>query len=239
VHPGHRRCPGIQPETPDSVWLPIVGNAGWIAIGRNKRIRYNPVENRLLRQHGVRAIFLTSGREMTSWDRLALIVRYWQAIEASVDEAGPWVKAFDPDRTSRPHDDGSAPLTGGRATLRRAPPAPDVYLTPATGHVVTNWRSTRKPADVNSIIVHSPNTRVPSVAIERIFLRVGGMSRTMQARWRRLAISRYAARTALGIGTVGEVQIRPALGCRDRLLCHGLVRGHPARSRRSDPRGWS
>jgi hypothetical protein len=94
VHPGHRRCPEIQPETPDSVWLPIVGNAGWIAISRNKRIRYNPVENRLLRQHGVRAIFLTSRREMTSWDCLVHLVRLWEAIEATVDEAGPWVKAL-------------------------------------------------------------------------------------------------------------------------------------------------
>ena len=42
VHPGHRRCPEIRPQTPDSVWLPIVGDAGWIAISRNKRIRYNP-----------------------------------------------------------------------------------------------------------------------------------------------------------------------------------------------------
>ena len=94
VHPAHRRCPDIRPETPDSVWLPIVGEAGWIAISRNKRVRYNPVENRLLRQHGVRAIFLTGGRNMTSWDRLVLLVGHWEAIEASIDEAGPWVKAL-------------------------------------------------------------------------------------------------------------------------------------------------
>jgi hypothetical protein len=94
VHPGHRRCPEIRPETPDSVWLPIVGEAGWIAISRDKRIRYNPVENRLLQQHGVRAIFLTGGRNMTSWDRLVLLVRHWEAIEESVDERGPWVKAL-------------------------------------------------------------------------------------------------------------------------------------------------
>jgi PIN like domain len=94
VHPGHRRSPEIHPQTPDSMWLPIVGDAGWIAISRNKRIRYNPVENRLLHQHGVRAIFLTGGRNMTSWDRLVLIVRHWEAIEASVDIPGPWVKAL-------------------------------------------------------------------------------------------------------------------------------------------------
>jgi PIN like domain len=94
VHPGQRRCPEIHPQTPDSVWLPVVGDAGWIAISGDKRIRYNPVENRLLRQHGVCAIFLTGGRNMTSWDRLVLLVRLWDAIEASVDEAGPWVKAL-------------------------------------------------------------------------------------------------------------------------------------------------
>ncbi len=94
VHPGHPRCPLIRAETPDSEWLPVVGDAGWIAISRNKRIRHNPIENRLLRSHGVRAIFLTSRAEMTSWNRLVLIVRHWDAIEASVDEAGPWVKAL-------------------------------------------------------------------------------------------------------------------------------------------------
>lgn len=94
VHPGHPRCPQIRTDTPDSEWLPLVGESGWIAISRNKRIRYNPVENRLLRRHGVRAIFLTGRSEMTSWDRLVLIVRHWDAIEASLDEPGPWVKAL-------------------------------------------------------------------------------------------------------------------------------------------------
>jgi hypothetical protein len=93
------------------VWLPIVGEAGWIAIRRNKRIRDNPVENRLLQQHGVRAIFLTGGRNMTSWDRLVLLVPHWEVIEASTDDAGPWVKAL----TGRcPQDDGSTRRSGPR-----------------------------------------------------------------------------------------------------------------------------
>lgn len=66
----------------------------WIAISRNKRISYNPVENRLLHRHGVRAIFLTGRAEMTSWDRLVLIVRHWDAIEARLEEHGPWTKAL-------------------------------------------------------------------------------------------------------------------------------------------------
>jgi hypothetical protein len=60
---------------------------------------------------------------------------------------------------------------------------------------------------------------------------------TMQACWRRLATRRYA-RTALGIGTVGSCRSAD-LGCRAVCFVVDWLRGHPACSRRPDPRGWS
>jgi PIN like domain len=48
----------FQPETPDEVWLAAVGARGWIALTRNRRIRYAPNERDAVLRHGVALLVL-------------------------------------------------------------------------------------------------------------------------------------------------------------------------------------
>ena len=47
--------------TPDEEWLAFVGEKGWIALTRNKKIRYNPIERDAVFYAGV-PLFVMRGR---------------------------------------------------------------------------------------------------------------------------------------------------------------------------------
>ncbi len=90
--PGHESVPEIPRGTQDSVWLPVVGTRGLVLITRDTAIRHKPGELKLLKDHAVRAVFLTGKQDMTKWDKLSLLVRYWDALERRVRKngSGPW-----------------------------------------------------------------------------------------------------------------------------------------------------
>jgi hypothetical protein len=48
-------------DTADEVWLPIVANKGWLAVTRDKRIRYSPLALAALMTSGAR-LFVIVGR---------------------------------------------------------------------------------------------------------------------------------------------------------------------------------
>ncbi len=91
VYPGHPAIPRIPRKALDDEWMPVVGKLGLIVFSRDKRLRYKPVERRALVQHSVRVVNLTSGNNLSSWDRLALILRYWPSIEERAGTPGPWL----------------------------------------------------------------------------------------------------------------------------------------------------
>lgn len=45
-------------DTPDAVWLPEVARRGWVALSRNKRIRYTPLEIDAVMISGARLFIL-------------------------------------------------------------------------------------------------------------------------------------------------------------------------------------
>jgi len=45
----------------DEVWLQIVGEAGWIVLTCDKRIRYNELEKEKIIEYGIREFVFTSG----------------------------------------------------------------------------------------------------------------------------------------------------------------------------------
>lgn len=55
-HLGH-----FERGTADETWLPLVGRNGWILLTADKRIRYNFLEKRALRENGVREFVFASG----------------------------------------------------------------------------------------------------------------------------------------------------------------------------------
>lgn len=93
IHPGHADCPEIPLGAKDVDWLPLVGQAGWAVIMRDKRIRRRPAERQRFLDHGVRAFCLTGAGNQTSWQMLRVLVRYWDRIEEAAAQPGPFIYA--------------------------------------------------------------------------------------------------------------------------------------------------
>jgi len=59
---GHERHGDhFAPGTEDAVWLPFVGQNGWILLTKDKRIRFNQLEKLAVRRHRVREFYFSSG----------------------------------------------------------------------------------------------------------------------------------------------------------------------------------
>ena len=48
-----RHADHFAPDTPDTAWLEVVGERGWIAVTHDRRIRYKPNERDAVMRHGV------------------------------------------------------------------------------------------------------------------------------------------------------------------------------------------
>ncbi len=80
VYPGHPDWP-LKQDAADEVWLNHVGQLGWVAVFRDKRIRYRPAERAVLRRHTVRAVSITTNRNLKIAEQAALIGNHMAKIE--------------------------------------------------------------------------------------------------------------------------------------------------------------
>lgn len=58
-----RHVQHFTPGTEDSVWLPFVGQKGWVLLTKDKRIRYNQLEKLAVRRYAVRQFYFSSGNQ--------------------------------------------------------------------------------------------------------------------------------------------------------------------------------
>lgn len=92
IHVGHPligECPlGVL----DIDWIPAVAARDLVVIGRDKRIRTRPEEIRRLRDAGLRVFRIGGKRDLTTWEWLVRLVRYWDQMEQVVADRGrgPW-----------------------------------------------------------------------------------------------------------------------------------------------------
>ena len=80
--------------SPDETWLEAAGKNGWIALTRDKRIRYRRLETQSLVLHGVCAFTFSGGNataQATS-DRLVELLPKFRAI--AVSESKPFLYTF-------------------------------------------------------------------------------------------------------------------------------------------------
>jgi hypothetical protein len=93
VYPGHASLPGVRPDTPDSVWIPIVGSAGLVVLTRDQKIRKRPIELEQWRNGGLRGFVLTAAGQLGTWDSVRHLARWWEEVEAIIAERpdGPWM----------------------------------------------------------------------------------------------------------------------------------------------------
>jgi len=81
VYPGHPDWP-LKKDAADEVWLAYVGNLGWVAVFRDRRIRYRPAERDALARHAVRAVSITTKSDLTNMAKAKLIGSNMDKIEA-------------------------------------------------------------------------------------------------------------------------------------------------------------
>lgn len=76
----------------DEEWIPVVADAGLVAIGRDKRIRTRPGEAALLRSHGLRYIWLGGKQDEPTAVYIEWLERHWTSIERLRlhRPVGPW-----------------------------------------------------------------------------------------------------------------------------------------------------
>lgn len=92
IHKHHRpACPIVDPAMPDTEWLPLVAEHGWLVISRDHNIRENPAERRAVLESGAKMVALAGKDAGNKWHQLELVLRHWRRIEAIAAEAGPCI----------------------------------------------------------------------------------------------------------------------------------------------------
>ncbi len=80
-------------QIPDSEWIPIVAQHGWVAITSNRKIRTNPIEGDASRSSGARIVCVHDPRgDLSTWNKMRMLMLHWEPVERYVEEhpAGPW-----------------------------------------------------------------------------------------------------------------------------------------------------
>ncbi len=85
VYPGHPDWP-LKQDAADEVWLELIGTLGWVAVLRDKRIRYRPGERDALTSHQVRVVNLTTSRNLGIREQVELIEPKILRIRSLADE---------------------------------------------------------------------------------------------------------------------------------------------------------
>lgn len=83
LYPGHNDWPLAQ-DVDDETWLQLVGDRGWCAILRDKRIRYRTTERAALVRHRTRVVVITTTANLTIAENVKLLERYWPEIESTL-----------------------------------------------------------------------------------------------------------------------------------------------------------
>ncbi len=84
VYPGHPEWPHSQ-DAPDEVWLQYVGERDWWAILRDKRIRYRSPQRAALEEYKVRAVVITTSRNLNVEENASLLLEFWDQLKESLD----------------------------------------------------------------------------------------------------------------------------------------------------------
>lgn len=80
VYPGHPAWPFDQDEA-DEVWLRHVGGDHWLAIVRDRKMRYRNAERQALIENRVRVINIATRANLNIRETVDLLLEHWPSIE--------------------------------------------------------------------------------------------------------------------------------------------------------------
>lgn len=82
-------------DAPDEQWIKLVGERGWIALTKDKNIRYRYAELESIKVHGARVVVIRA-KNVTGADLAILLVRYYQKIQTfAARHSAPFVAGLD------------------------------------------------------------------------------------------------------------------------------------------------
>jgi hypothetical protein len=96
VHPGHPLLPEVSLGALDPDWMPIVAAKGLVVISRDRRIRTRPAEVAAYRAAKLRAFWVAGKKDLSTWDNLRRVMKWWDDMEEVVTSKrpGPWFFAL-------------------------------------------------------------------------------------------------------------------------------------------------
>ncbi len=90
VHDDH-----LPIDAPDEDWIELVGKRGWIALTKDKNIRYRFAELNAIRAHDARVVVIRA-KNVTGDDLAALVVSHYNKIQRfSHEHKAPFVAGID------------------------------------------------------------------------------------------------------------------------------------------------
>jgi hypothetical protein len=81
--------PSVPTGTLDIGWISIVPSMDLVLISRDKRIRSKPAELDAFRACGLQVFWSAGKRDMTNWENLVLMVKWWGRLEEIIRDRGP------------------------------------------------------------------------------------------------------------------------------------------------------
>ncbi len=98
VHDDH-----LPPDAPDEDWLAHVGRRGWIALTKDRNIRYRTAELAAIRKHGARVVVVRA-KNATAADVAEMVVKGRRRIARfAAEPSGPLVAALYANGAVRPY----------------------------------------------------------------------------------------------------------------------------------------
>lgn len=87
-------------EVDDVTWLADTAGRGWVALGKDARIRRQPAEKAAVRRHGARCFSFTRG-DLPAEVYVERILANLDAITGACTEVGPFIYVRHPNRIER------------------------------------------------------------------------------------------------------------------------------------------
>jgi hypothetical protein len=94
TYPGAPGCPVVSADALDEEWLPVVAAEGWSVLMRDKRIRRRPGEKDAFVTHGAIAFVFTGAGNLSKWDQMRLLVRFWDRIHELIEDPEPGPRMY-------------------------------------------------------------------------------------------------------------------------------------------------
>jgi hypothetical protein len=84
----------FAPETQDTVWLPVIGEKGWILLTKDKRIRFNDLEKATVIAYRVRKFYFTSGNYSGAEMAIMLVAAIPEIVRLCQKQAPPFIASI-------------------------------------------------------------------------------------------------------------------------------------------------